>query len=346
MGNLGRREIQPVRTKKSIAGFPVDRKWALGLERFNVDVIQVLRQAGLPDDLFHQPGASLSTEEFFGLWESFAANVEDPAFPITLVESMSVERFDPPLFAAYCSPNFETALQRLSKFKALICPMRLELRQSSDTTEVAPVFTESTLTPPSALIAFELAIFVQLARMGTRETIQPLQVLSPVEFDAEDRYCEFFGVRPERADRMGLVFSSDTVALPFVAANSNLWSLFEPGMLQRLSELDNEASLANRVRAVLMKLLPGGDSSMALVASKLAMSKRTLQRRLSQEGTSFQVELGRVREELAQHYLANTDLTNIQISYLLGFDDPSSFFRAFHTWTGTSPERARSEFTH
>ncbi|MEM7443942.1 MAG: helix-turn-helix transcriptional regulator, partial [Pseudomonadota bacterium] len=78
-----------------------------------------------------------------------------------------------------------------------------------------------------------------------------------------------------------------------------------------------------------------------VVAGRLAISARTLQRRLSEEGTSFQQELNGIREELARHYLTNSHYSSAEISFLLGYDDPNSFIRAFHAWTGQTPERAR-----
>ena len=80
---------------------------------------------------------------------------------------------------------------------------------------------------------------------------------------------------------------------------------------------------------------------MADIADRLAVSTRTLQRRLGDEGTSFQQELSALREELARHYLTNTACSSAEISFLLGYADPSSFYRAFHDWTGVTPERVR-----
>jgi AraC-like DNA-binding protein len=80
---------------------------------------------------------------------------------------------------------------------------------------------------------------------------------------------------------------------------------------------------------------------MDTVARKLAVSKRTLQRRLSEESTTFQVELNKTREKLARHYLSKSNLSGSQISYLLGFEDPNSFCRAFHSWTGQTPNQSR-----
>jgi len=53
--------------------------------------------------------------------------------------------------------------------------------------------------------------------------------------------------------------------------------------------------------------------------------------------------VNRTREELARHYLRRKSLSCTEISYLLGYEDPNSFFRAFHGWTGQTPEGARLE---
>ncbi|MEL6180654.1 MAG: helix-turn-helix domain-containing protein, partial [Myxococcota bacterium] len=75
------------------------------------------------------------------------------------------------------------------------------------------------------------------------------------------------------------------------------------------------------------------------------LSKRTLQRRLRSEGPTFQEVLNTTREELARHYLLNTVFSGTEIAFLLGFKDPNSFFRAFHGWTGHSPEKLRQAGT-
>ncbi|WP_447905154.1 helix-turn-helix domain-containing protein [Stenotrophomonas sepilia] len=77
------------------------------------------------------------------------------------------------------------------------------------------------------------------------------------------------------------------------------------------------------------------------VAARLSMSKRTLQRRLAQDGGNFCLLVNDTREALARHYLTQTELSAGEIGFLLRFEDPNSFFRAFHDWTGTTPEAVR-----
>ena len=81
---------------------------------------------------------------------------------------------------------------------------------------------------------------------------------------------------------------------------------------------------------------------MDAVCRKLGVSTRTLQRRLRDEGSSFQKTLDEVRQSLAQHYLQQSAMTGAEISFLLGFEDPSSFVRAFQGWTGVTPQSVRA----
>jgi AraC-like DNA-binding protein len=92
----------------------------------------------------------------------------------------------------------------------------------------------------------------------------------------------------------------------------------------------------------LLAALPSRLVTVEAVARKLALSPRTLQRQIMAEGTSYQRILRETRESLARHYLERTALPASEISLLLGFDEPNSFYRAFKTWTGTSPEKART----
>lgn len=78
------------------------------------------------------------------------------------------------------------------------------------------------------------------------------------------------------------------------------------------------------------------------VADCLAVSARTLQRRLKNEETSFANLLEEIRRDLASRYILDNTLCLTEISFLLGFSDESAFSRAFKRWTGKSP----SEYSH
>ena len=120
-----------------------------------------------------------------------------------------------------------------------------------------------------------------------------------------------------------------------------MWETFEPGLRRRLTKLEASAPLSERIRSVLLESLPSGEASIEITGRRLGMSPRTLQRRLKPEGTSYKEIVRRTREQLARHYVTNTDLAYVEIGFLLGYEEPSSFFRAFRDWTGTTPESLR-----
>ncbi len=70
-----------------------------------------------------------------------------------------------------------------------------------------------------------------------------------------------------------------------------------------------------------------------------------MQRRLSRETTSYQAVLSETRESLARHYLSSSSLPIDEISFLLGYEDTHSFYRAFKDWTGLTPQGVRSGAT-
>jgi len=148
-------------------------------------------------------------------------------------------------------------------------------------------------------------------------------------------------VVPQRGDVASVAFSAIDATRPFLTANDAMWQIFEPDLRKRLGDLDSDANISARVRSALLELLPGGQAGADAVAARLSMSKRTLQRRLAEEGGNFRVLVNDTRETLARHYLAHTELSSAEIGFLLGFEDPNSFFRAFHDWTGTTPEAVR-----
>jgi AraC-like DNA-binding protein len=90
-----------------------------------------------------------------------------------------------------------------------------------------------------------------------------------------------------------------------------------------------------------MPILHTGDANMDAVATRIGLSRRTLQRRLGDEDTTFEKVLDALRHQLAQHYLDGKKVSVNETAYLVGFSDPAAFSRAFKRWTGTTPRGAK-----
>ena len=327
---------------KQANAFAVQPGWGILLRDIGIQPADVLRRAGLPDDLLTRDSPTLSTAEYFRFWRGLEREAADPTLPIRIGRAISVEVFDAPIFAALCSPDLNVGARRISRFKRLFGPMALHVDQGPAATRLEVEFLDKTEAPPAVLVATELVFFVQLARLATREEIRPVAVTTPDPPQPANAYTEYFGRAVESGPGDVVTFSAEDAARPFLTANAKMWEFFEPELRKRLSELDESATVTDRVRGALFELLPSGSASLHSVSKKLAVSTRTLQRRLGAEGRSFQRVLDTTREELARHYLGSSAMSGAEISYLLGYDDPNSFFRAFHAWTGETPEQART----
>lgn len=311
------------------------------LHDLGLSVSRVLRQAQLPAGVFLSGSPSLSTVEYYRFWDAVESEGDDPDLAVRIGRSLSVEVFNPPIFAALASPDLHTAAERIAKFKPLIGPVILDVTCGRRSLKVAFHWPDGP-PPPRLLVASELAFWVALARIGTRHEVYATAATMRRPYEGSEEVMAYFGTSIRKGALDTVTFATEDAARPFVTEDESMWSFFEPELRRRLSDLSASATTADRVRAALHETLPAGDSSINAVANQLILSPRTLQRQLQAEGTSYQAMLTDTREKLARRYLHDQTLTTAQIAYLLAYDDANSFYRAFRKWTGVTPDTART----
>jgi AraC-like DNA-binding protein len=323
--------------------YAFDKGWQALFHDTNIDLQDVLRHAHLPLDLFSRQPMTISGDEFFRFWHGLAfVTRDDPTFALRLVQAISPESLSPALFVAFSSDDLNTALHRIARYKPLVGPLHMSVEQNDRQTQIAFHGASPDEQVPAMLVVVELAFWVQVARMATRERIIPQAVHLQFDPPASEAHEAFFGTALTRSDFNGLTFAATDAARPFLSTNHTMWALLQPELNQRLQDITRESSFKERVRACLLEMLASGQYGMADVAAKLAMSSRTLHRRLKEEETTFQRVLDELREELARHYLAVSDYSSTEIAFLLGYEETNSFYRAFRAWTGNTPEEVRS----
>ena len=326
--------------KQPAPKFTLDIGWTGLMETLGVKTDDLLRHAELPPGLLSQASPELETDAYFRLLSSLETLLDDPHFPLTVIQAFTPEAFSPPLFAAYCSPNLKVALERLSVYKPIICPMTMDLAHTDDTMSVT-LRLANEWEMPTTFVLMEQVFLVHLARTATRQNVSPVRVEARQPPEAISAYRSFFGIPVVSGDENRIVFRKSDTLLPFLSVNNAMFAVFEPVLKKRLSEMEQNATLSERVRASLSEMMASGLTGIADVAGRLAMSPRTLQRKLALEDTTFQEILNGVRADVAKIYLEKTHYSNAEIAFLLGYDDPNSFIRAFHGWTGSTPEASR-----
>jgi len=331
------RDIQMTRTTR----YPISEKLPQICQMLRIDIRNVMRRLGLPPDYCDQPGATISADNYFSIWDAVEAEADRPNCAMELGIAYAHGPFAAPLFAFSCSENLEKGLTRLGEFKPLLGPMTIRVERVDGAVEVtvASVFPEIRI--PDGPSLFELTYLVECVRTYTNEHIVPLVAYSPAALQAAPVMVEHLGLKITEAPETKLVFSQEDAQRPFITRSDILWETLEPTLRQRLAVQHKQDSMRARVKAMLWETLAGGANTSEQIARRLHVSKRSMQRRLSEEGVSFKEVLTETRAELSEHYLRQNEISLAEIAFLVGFRDPTSFFRAFQSWTGKTPMEAR-----
>jgi AraC-like DNA-binding protein len=323
---------------------PLSRSLFDRLAMQKLDVHAVVRRAGLPAERVDAARTSLSTEQFFALWQAIGdEGGDDPALGLRIGEATRSDLCDVPSLAALHAANLGDALDTLARYKRLTCPEDISIER--DGGEAAMGFRWMLAqghTPPLLFDAIA-ASMLALVQRGTGLALAPLRLeltRRPQHAGVLGRHfgCDVRFNAPQ--DR--LVFRIDDLVLPFIDHQIDRLAELLPPLETALREQSSAWSLSDRVRHVLTRSMRGQSLRMAQVADALHLSTRTLQRRLGDAGTSYQELLEQVRQTTARHLLDTTDLDIGEIAFLLGFEELNSFTRAFRHWQGATPMRRRS----
>jgi len=302
-----------------------------------------LRQADLPMGLFNQEKILVTTKEFFALYRGISETSRDPAIGLKLGTEDRVERYDPIAIAALYARSFRDALQRMARCKQLTCPEKIRLVERGEEWAVHFTWLLAHEEEPALLVDVCFAWVVAIARRGTGQPVNPKRVEFQRVAAGRERYEAHFRCPVKfRASENALVFSKADVERPFLTHNADLFAMVAPQLEAELTQQLAQKTTREHVKGILKRLLAGQRPGITDVARDLHLSSRTLQRRLTEEGATFQKLMEEARRELARHYLLYSSLELNETAYLLGYEDASSFFRAFNHWEGTSPTQWRA----
>jgi AraC-like DNA-binding protein len=317
--------------------FRISNTLARRLGELGVSTVAVLRSAQLPMGLFDQSKIWVTTEEMFALYNAIHEMSGDAGIGLALGSEDRPEHYNPIAIAALYSRSFGEALKRIARYKRLVSPQEIRITEGREcAVEFVWLLAETTEAPTWIDMCF--AWTITIGRRGTGRSINP----SRVEFrrpEAQRRmYEDYFGCPVKfGARRNKLFFRMEDVRRPFVTHNPELFDLVTPQLEAELKQQLAERPLKEQAKGILKMLLAGQKPRLEDIAVELRVSARTFQRRLLEEGITFHDLVEEARREMAQHYLRQPSLELNETAYLLGYEDPNSFIRAFHQWEGTSP---------
>ncbi len=296
--------------------------------------------ARLPAPPYADPEQRISVDQFLRLWGAVMGVVRDDAFPLRVAQVTGVAELGILGLACKTCATVKDAIDRARRFLPLVTDAaRWEVVNTHDGVDL--VLKRGTSLHPDLrhVDTFVLAEFMWAARIMTGIDWAPRAVhfshpapANPMALHA------FFGV-PVQFERptSKLAIHRTELELPLVKADQELATFFERHAESLLDKGAAEEPLLHAVRRTIARLFGKKAPTIDIVATALAMSDRTLRRRLEDAGSSFRQLIDEVRCEWAKRELLDRRMSRDEIAERLGFSDPSAFHRAFRRWTGKTP---------
>ena len=315
----------------------------------------LIKQAGVASGDLEQPDNRVPLPHYVALLKSAAELCDDPAFALHFGEAVRMQ--DISIVGLICEAAETTAEvgRQLNRYSRLVV--------DEDVGGPATMFKTTRgkeglwMEAPSAVfVRYPQIIEAEFARLvwntrvafASNPTFQAMRFPGAVHFshDAPAHKLEY-----ERVFGAPLVFGSNKNALlldeAFLTLKQPPTNRYVFGILSEradalLRQLETAKTTRARVESLLIPILHTGDATMATVAGKMAVSRRTLQRRLTAEGVTFEKVLDQLRHKLALEYLNGRKASVNETAYLVGFSEATAFARAFKRWTGSSPRAFRT----
>ncbi len=322
--------------------------WAGGivkaLELEGLDCRTLFAQLGLDFAALDDPDARFTQDSMTRLWTMAVELSGNPAIGLNMARVVRPASFHVVGYALMSSRTLAEGFERLVRYQRIIA-------ESADVSfKLLPegygliVTVHGDHLPPTRQSAeASLACALSLCGWLSGRTLQPRKVLiqGTEPHDPAPYRQAFHAPLVFDAPYDALILERADMEAPLPTANEAMAALHDRFAGEYLARF-SESRVTHQARQVLCRLLPQGEPKREAVAQVLHLSQRTLQRRLQDEGTSFQALLDDTRRELAEQYLAQPRMTLLEAAYLLGFADPSNFFRAFRRWFDTTPGEYRA----
>jgi AraC-like DNA-binding protein len=304
----------------------------------------VLRQARLPVTLHLDTRQHITTGQFFALWRAMEELSGDPDLWLEFVHATEAIGHQPMFVGACFASDYRDGLGRIARFKRFTMPERFDIEEQHGEARITKRWLHAPRPEPAMSVDVSFAFLLSLGRRGTGQPLAPLRIELTRDGPATEAQEDYFRC-PIRfgATADALIMRSSDLDRPFPGHNAELMEILTPALEETLGRLQPKSSFKEHVKVVLKRRLASGRPDISAVARDLGTSERTLQRRITEEGSTFRSLVQDARRELGQKLLSEEAADIAEVACLLGFQDITSFYRAFRGWEGTTPQGWRRQ---
>lgn len=289
------------------------------------------------------PDTRIPIETYLRIQDEAAVFVSDPCFGLHVGEFAEAGSWSILGYMMMNCKNVGDAFEKSARYSRIIGNL-IEVRIEQKLNKSKIVFVAAPHAPEMSRHCFDTALStsIHMIRNFTGVDMRPLEVSftypkpkSRSEYERIFQCPILFGQKENS-------FTIDLEAFntPILMANPGLLEHFEKYAHDFLADIDRQKEHTQAVTRIIIACLDDEALSIEKVAQKMSISVRTLQKRLDEEGVIFSDLLKDIRQRLAQKYLRE-NFSVEQITYLLGFSEPSAFRKAFKKWSGMTPREYR-----
>lgn len=241
--------------------------------------------------------------------------------------------------------DLDQALQMLSRYGHMVSPM---VSYTYTINDVAVLEIEQNKMwllkhPEPARHAndFLFASTLNTSAALTGKRIVPLRIELAYPKREISEYQKFFGcdvLFNQEVNR--IILDKKDIATPILSSDQSMFERFNSMVAEKQALLATNTTRGN-LKQVLFMQFKGRIPSIDEAASALDMTPRSLQRKLTQERTTFRDVAGEIRKDIAFQLMQNPAIKISEVSDILGYSDPTAFRKAFKSWTNVAPRAVK-----
>ena len=316
-----------------------------GVAEDSVDTSSLLSKLGLDPSEGIDPAKMITDQDYYNFLESVARS-EKSGHTLSLRDgnSMCCDDYGAFGLAWKSASTLRGSLNRAERYSRVLTSVSTYTVESTEGGAFANLNRDGERSLGMRLS--NEATIASMYTIGSEVVTEPIKLLGaffkhPAPLSTLD-HEKFFGCPVYfQSDRDALLISEESLQTPTKLGDPGIAKFFDTHLEAELAEIKDDSALDKRVKIQISQMLSEGVPSVSAIASSLAMSNRSLQRKLSDQGMSYQALVDDARRELAERLLAHSKHTLADIAFLTGFSEQSSFNRAFKRWAGQTPRSYR-----
>ncbi|MGZ9031933.1 MAG: AraC family transcriptional regulator [Burkholderiaceae bacterium] len=313
------------------------------LDRLGADADQLLSEFGLTRTYFEDAENTVPTAVVGRLFHRIAQETRCDHFGVLLGRTVTLSALGAVGVLMQASPNVGHAIEVMGKhFHVHDKGAQLSVKADGNVTRIGYRLTAGDVDMVDELYTLAAMAGLAFLRALCGKGWRPLEFHLPFRRPRTvETLHKALGVPLKfDAEQLWMIFPAADLARPLPSADPLLYRM----MAERIEQLEAQQrrDLVGRVRDVLQTLIFLEGSRASIVASRMGLSLRTLNRRLRERGESLQEIRDEVTAAAACQLLGNTEKSASEVALILGYSDSSAFTRAFRRWHGVPPTQWRS----